>query len=235
MKLRNFILTGLALCVLTLAAIAFLVPNFEHLLLRVPAILALMTLVVVWNAYAAIRGTHARTSADSMILRLGVKWGLAIGCGWAIVAIVPLNVFTPNDEVGAPIWFLGLFSVLLLPFASGAATAIKTGSVRLGMRVGFWSGVVGGLMGFLIFVTKGFAVAVILSLKGSAAQSIGVSEGIDFALVAAFYSMFVFGSLYGGIAGTVGGWIGLRLYRTGEPPIGRNPLPLGEGGRRAAG
>ena len=205
MKLRNILLTGLALCVLTLAALALRNSDFRHVLLRVPAIPAIMTLVLVWNAYAAIRWTHARTSEDSMVLQTGVKWGLAIGCAWGLVAIVPLNVFTPNDEVGAPLWFLGLFSGILLPFASGAAGAIKTGSVQIGRRVGFWSGVVGSLMGFLVFAIREF-----------------VGHG-EFALVAAFYVMFIFGSLYGGVAGMLGGWIGLKLYRTGEPPMDATP------------
>jgi hypothetical protein len=205
MKLRNILLTGLALCVLTLVSIAFRNSDFRHLLLREPSFLAIMTLVLVWNAYAAIRWTHARTSEDSMVLETGVKWGLAIGCAWGLVAIVPVHVFTPNDEVGAPLWFLGLFSGILLPFASGAAGAIKTGSVQIGRRVGFWSGVVGSLMGFLVFAILEFA------------------SGTEFALVAAFNVMFIFGSLYSGVAGMLGGWIGLKLYRTGEPPVGATP------------
>jgi hypothetical protein len=201
MNLRNSLLTGLALCVLMLAAFAFRSPDFRHLLLREPTFLAIMTLVLVWNAYAAVRWTRARTSEDSMVLQAGVKWGLTIGCAWGLVAIMPVNVFTPNDEVGAPLFFLGLFSGLLLPFASGTAVAIKTGSVQIGRRVGYWSGLVGSLMGFLVFAVREFA------------------HHSDFALVAAFYIMFYFGSLYGGIAGTLGGWFGLKLYRTGEPPI----------------
>jgi hypothetical protein len=61
-KLRNFILTGLALCGLALLTEALLNPDFSSLLLRAPTILALMIVVVVWNdAYAAVRWTHART------------------------------------------------------------------------------------------------------------------------------------------------------------------------------
>jgi len=184
-----------------LAAFVFRNSDFRHLLLRKPSILAIMTLVLVWNAYAAVRWTHARTSEDSMVLQAGIKWGLAIGCAWGLVAIVPVNVFTLNDEVGAPLWFLGLFCGILLPFASGSAGAIKTGNVQIGRRVGYWSGLVGSLMGFLVFAIREFA------------------DHGEFALVAAFYVMFIFGSLYGGVAGMLGGWIGLKLYRTGEPPI----------------
>jgi len=201
MNLRNFLLAGLVLCVLVLVIIAFDNPDFRHVLLRNPAIPAIMTLVLVWNGYATVRWTQ-----DSMVLQDGVKWGLAIGCGWVVVAVVPVS----NELVG-PLWFFGLFTAILLPFASGAAVAIRTGNAWIGRRVGFWSGVVGGLMGFLVFAVRYFT-----------------NPG-EFALVAAFWAMFFFGSLYGGIAGTVGGWIGLKLYRTGEPPLdatSRSPLEL---------
>ena len=58
-----------------------------------------MALILAWNAYAAIRWTHARTSEDSMVLRAGVKWGLAIGCAWGLVAFVAVNVFAPNNKI----------------------------------------------------------------------------------------------------------------------------------------
>ena len=31
-----------------------------------------------------------------MVLRDGVKWGIAIGCAWGLVAIVPINIFAPK-------------------------------------------------------------------------------------------------------------------------------------------
>ena len=157
MKLRNLILTGLILCVLALSAVAFFNPGFGRLLLRVPAILVLMILVIVWNVYAAIRWTHPETIEDSLVLRLGVRWGLAIGCAWAIVAIVPFNVFETIAEFGVSLWLLGVFSGVLIPFVSGASVAIQTENPQMGMRVGFWGGVVGGLIGFLIFMATLFA------------------------------------------------------------------------------
>jgi hypothetical protein len=206
MNLRNFLLIGLALCVLMLAVIAIFNPGFRQLMVKVPAMPALMTMVLVWNAYAAIRWTRPVTIEDSMVLHLGVRWGLAIGCAWALVAIVPFNVFAPLAEFGVSLWLIGLFSGVLIPFVCGASVAIKTENHRMGMRVGFWGGVVGGLMGFLIFIATLFAG--------------GGAEKSEFALEGSVYAMFVFGSLYGGIAGGVGGWNGLRLYRTGEPTVG---------------
>jgi predicted histidine transporter YuiF (NhaC family) len=219
MRLRNFILAGLGLCILTLAFAAFRYPEIASVLQHAPKLLALMGVVLVWNAYAAVYRTHAQTSEDSMVLRDGVKWGLAVGCAWAVVAIVPVNVFVANDEAGAPFWFLGLFSGLLLPFAAGAAGAIKTGSVRIGMRFGFWSGVVGGLIGFLVVVAVGFSEAFLPSLQVWADRARTEPERIGETLLLALVILCLFGIILGAIAGTVGGWIGLRLYRTGESPV----------------
>jgi hypothetical protein len=223
MKLRNYILTGLVLCVVTLAISTVLYPQFANALLKAPWILALMTLVVVWNAYAAVCRTNAKTSEDSMVLHTGVNWGIAIGCAWGIVAIVPVNVFAPHNELGAPLWFLGLFSALLLPFASGAAGAIKTGRVRIGMRIGFWSGIVGGLIGFLVVIAAGLIKPLVLSLRFAAGPSSVDRELVDWTLELAIFSMFVFGTIYGVVAGTAGGWIGLKFYLTGEAPIASTP------------
>jgi len=199
MNLRNFLVTGLALCVVALVIIAFDNPDFRHVLLKNLAIPTIMTLVLLWKGYAAMRWTQ-----DSIVQQDGVKWGLAIGCGWVVVAIVPAS----NELIGL-LWFFGLLTAILLPFVSGAAVAIRTGNAWIGRRVGFWGGVIGGLMGFLVFAIRYFT-----------------NRG-EFALVAAFWAMFLFGSLYGGIAGTLGGWIGLKLYRTGEPPL-NFPYPIGD-------
>jgi len=100
--------------------------------------------------------------------------GLGIGCAWVIVAtgrlivailpasiLAPVNVLLPNDPPGTAIWAATAISAVLLPFAAGAAGAIKTGRVRIGTRVGFWSGVVNGLIGFHAAVATGIAAELI--------------------------------------------------------------------------
>jgi hypothetical protein len=220
-KLRNFILAGLGLCVLALAYLAFFGPGLGRSFPRDPRFLSLIVLILVWNAYAAIHRIH---DEDSMVLNDGVKWGLAVGCAWLVVALVPINVFAPKDELGAPLWFLGLFSVVLLPFAAGAAGAIKTGKVRVGIRVGFWSGVVSGLLGFLIVLSLGsLRFAFMLGWRG---QSFAISRILEPALLSSLWIMVFLGTLYGVVAGAIGGWGGLKLYRTGEPPISAAPAPV---------
>ena len=48
---------------------------------------------------------------------------------------------------------------LLLPFAAGAAGAIPSGKVFVGSRVGFWSGMIGSLIGFFILAASGYLQA----------------------------------------------------------------------------
>lgn len=219
-KLRNFILAGLGLCVLGLAYVAFFGPGLGRPFPRDPRFLWLIILILVSNVYAAI---YRIQNEDSMVLNDGVKWGLAVGCAWMIVALVPIDIFAAKDELGAPLWFLGVFSVLLLPFAAGAAGAIRTGRVRVGIRIGFWSGVVSGLLGFLIVLSLGsLRFAVMLGWRG---QSFPISRIFEPVLLASLWVMFFLGTIYGVVAGAIGGWSGLKLYRTGEPPVSPAPVP----------
>src|SRR5262245_43228869 len=168
MKHRNYILAGLGLCILTLLFSAFRSPDFARFHLRPSIPLTLMVFVVASNAYAAIYWTEPRSTDDWMVLHYGVKWGLAIGCEWAIAATVSLigrilpgvfvivNSIAPKDPPGAPIWAAATLCGLLLPFVAGAAGAIKARRVRFGTRVGFWSGVVSGLIGFHVVMAIGF-------------------------------------------------------------------------------
>jgi len=100
--------------------------------------------------------------------------GLGIGCAWVIVAtgrlivailpasiLAPINVLLPNDPPRTAIWGATAISAVLLSFAAGAAGAIKAGRVRIGTRVGFWSGVVNGLIGFHAAVATGIAAELI--------------------------------------------------------------------------
>jgi len=77
MNLRHILLTGVVLCILARTAITIRHSGLSASAFERPSFLAIMALILAWNAYAAIRWTHARTSEDSMVLRAGVKWGLA--------------------------------------------------------------------------------------------------------------------------------------------------------------
>ncbi|HZI50310.1 MAG TPA: hypothetical protein VFE29_00680 [Terriglobia bacterium] len=203
MKLRDLMLVGLALCALTLSFNAVEYPVFVEILRRSSWLVFLMSAIVIWISYAAIARTQAKTEEDALVLRDGRFWGIAVSCAWTLVTIVPMGA-------GAPLWFFALFSGLLLPWVAGAATAIKTGHVRAGMRVGFWSSAIGGLAGFLVATVSGLLVDTFPALS-----VLGVPSLNSLQLAIAF--MFFLGAVPGTVGGLIGGWAGLALYRTGQP------------------
>ena len=55
------------------------------------------------------------------------------------------NVIIPHS-IGAPVGNLLGIVAFLLPFVAGAASAIKSQRILTGLRVGFWSGAISGLI-----------------------------------------------------------------------------------------
>jgi hypothetical protein len=203
MKLRNLMLAGLALCVFLLFMKAVEYPRFVQILSQSAGLLVLMVVVLVWNGYAAIRRTTARTEEDALVLHEGVRGGLAVGCAWTLVTVVPF---------GFPIWFLALFAGILLPWIAGAFGAIKTRRILSGMRVGFWSSAIGGMIGFAVAMAVGYVSDFVPAIHALRIPSLnGLQLAINF--------MFFLGTVPGTLGGLLGGWIGLALYRTGEPRL----------------
>jgi hypothetical protein len=198
MKLRNWILSGLALTVLTL------VFTFGSTLLRFPKILGLIGAVVLWYGYAAIRWPPATTKADASVLHRGVKWGVAIGCTWIAAGLVSPFL----GESGPPI----ALAALLLPFVAGASSAIQSARVRTGLRVGFWSGLVGGLIGFFALAAGGYLDPLL-----SGAPVFATLEANEYgAFTTGLLILLLYGPIFCPIAATIGGWIGIQLEKTGR-------------------
>src|SRR5688572_22016816 len=176
MKLRNAILVGLVLSVTTI------ILTFGNVLPNFPGFLVLLSAVVLWYGYVAICRTRRETLEDAAVLRQGLRWGLAIACAYAVMLLVTLS---PETFV-FPAVALGL----LLPFAAGASGAIRSGRTFTGSRVGFWSGMIGGLLGFFVLAVGSVQLA--------------------------SYALVIYGPIFSPIAATIGGWVGIRLARTGE-------------------
>ena len=86
MNLRNGILIGLVLSVLTVLF------TLGKILLNVGWFPILMTAVVLWYAYCAICRTSSRSSEDELFLYRGVRWGVAIGCLFAVAVLAGLTI-----------------------------------------------------------------------------------------------------------------------------------------------
>ena len=211
MNLRKWILGGLALSLFTIAF------TFGKILLILP-ILVIVGLVTLLYSYAAIREIPARTGEEALVLKRGVQWGVAIGCIWAAGFL--LTMIHDNEFV-----VLVALLALLAPFMVGALSAIESGKVRMGLRAGFWSGMVGGLIGFFLFASGGYLRAWL-----SGVGVFAYMESNEFgAMQLATYTLFLYGPVFCPVAATVGGWIGIQLEKTGrmspvaDPPIGLRP------------
>jgi peptidoglycan/LPS O-acetylase OafA/YrhL len=83
MNLRNWLLTGLTLAFLILVFSALMYPDPspgpDPLNIR---FLGGIIAAFLFYAYAAIWRTCAATPEDELVLRLGTKWGVAIGFAW---------------------------------------------------------------------------------------------------------------------------------------------------------
>ena len=106
MNLRNWILAGLALAILTIGF------TFGTGLLAFPRILTWMGIVMLWYGYATLRRTQPETTEDALVLQLGLNWGLAIACTFAALA---LTIFASSEY-----FVFAVLGCLLLPFAAGS-------------------------------------------------------------------------------------------------------------------
>ena len=198
MNLRNLILIGLVL------AAATIVFTFGTILLSFPKFLVLLGAVLVWYGYVTIRRTSPRTTEDALVLQRGLQWGLAIGSAFALMM---LGTLVPD------LFALSVFVFIpLLPFAAGAAGAISSGKVFVGSRVGFWSGMIGSLSGFFILAAGGYLRAWL--------SGVGIFAFMDAneygTLPLATFALALYGPIFCPIAATIGGWIGIRLEKTGR-------------------
>src|SRR6186997_3299941 len=192
MKLRNSILAGLGL------AAATIIFTFGSILLNFPKVLVVLGAVVAWYGYAAIRRTSPRTTEDALVLKSGLNWGLVIASAFA------LGFLTPDLSA--------LFFIPLLPFVAGAISAISSGKIFVGSRVGFWSGMIGSLCGFFLLAANEYLRAWL--------SGVGIFVFMDAneygSLVLAMFALILYGPIFCPIAATIGGWVGIHLEKTGR-------------------
>jgi len=188
-SLGNWILAGLLLCVFTTTFFPFS--------------MGLMWVVITVYACAAVFGTRPRNERHAFVLRLGQRWGIAIGIWW-IAFCLCTHLLIPH---GLPAGIgIDLAFAFLLPFASGAHGALQTGSLRDGVRIIFWSGLISGVITFLGV----FAINYVLNVP----DVLDDSGGFLFSITG-ILNLF---------CGTIGSCAGrILLERTGrgpaEPPV----------------
>jgi hypothetical protein len=207
-----WILAGLALCFLIIAVSLILFP-----VLLSGRRLAWVVVGAAIYGLSALARSRPATSEDATVLRLGTRYGLAVG------AIEGFGLIAGNLKMwpGIPLVLLGVF---LLPLVAGAHGAIKFWRVRSGARVAYCSGLISGLVVFPMIMVLGYTQAFLPGFPGAEIprnhpytaaeyQQVNVADSLGGGLAVAF-----FGAQFGAFGGALGGLAGLLLARTGRTP-----------------
>jgi len=104
--------------------------------------------LLVLCGLGALAGTRPATADGAEALRLGGVFGLLIGGLW-IVEVLTGNLIAIDSTPSHVIYRVSTAGAFLLPLVAGGAGAARTGRVGTGLAVGFWSGLLSGLMTFL--------------------------------------------------------------------------------------
>jgi len=167
--------------------------------------------------------TQPATAHDAFVLRHGTVWGLVIGSVWMIQMVFE-NIVIPR-RIGGPVGLLLGIVALLLPFVAGAASAIKTQNILTGLRVGFWSGTISGLIAFAVLAAIGYLIVFMPWLPGAEIpktdraytaaefEELNVTDAMGGALT----HLLILGAILCSLAGVVGGAVGIMFDRTGGP------------------
>jgi hypothetical protein len=117
-----------------------------------PLYLGILALLFVGYGAAALLGTRPTTLAAASALRLGARFGLALGGLWLIEVVAGnFGRLLPNRLQAFVLlpYFGAILAVLVVAFAAGFVGAQKSGRAGAGLCVGLWSGLLGGLIPFL--------------------------------------------------------------------------------------
>ena len=161
--LRAGILVGVCVCIVTVVYSLCWYPGILSFP-GTPGFLAVFLAGVTFYAYAGVRWTRITTRDDLLVLRRGAQWGVAIGLAWT-VEVIGGNLILPHS-LGARIGIVAAAVAAILPVVAGAHGAAATGRLNTGARIGFWSGVVSGLITFAALAAVGFVVVHVPGFPG---------------------------------------------------------------------
>jgi hypothetical protein len=217
--LRTGILSGVCCCILMVGYSIHRYPKMVAQPTRTVAIfLSLFLVGVLWYGFAAVRWTRVTTPEDSLVLGYSARWGIAIGLVWT-VEVVGGNVIMPH-ELGAGIGVLAAVVAAILPVVAGATGAARTGRIETGARIGFWSGMVSGLITFIALASVGLLVVNVSGFPGvetprNVARALTANELAAFNLgdylAGGVSHLVIVGGVFGGAAGAFGGIVGRAL------------------------
>ena len=111
--------------------------------------LALTAFLAIMVAYGlgALSLSRGRGSAPAIARRCGVAGGLAVGGGWLLLFL----------HVSKAFFFVPLAVALVAPIVVAAVAGHSSHDTRVGRAAALWSGLVGGLLVFIVYVTVTYA------------------------------------------------------------------------------
>ncbi len=113
-----------------------------------------LLLILLLAGYGAItfRLTRTRTAVAAVALRQGAAWGLVFGVLWLVEVLAGNLSFAIATSWVRLAYYGAMLAVLVLTLAAGAYAALRTGRIAAGTLVGFWSGLISGLITFIILL-----------------------------------------------------------------------------------
>jgi hypothetical protein len=175
-----------------------------------------VVLVVYWGV--TIYSTRGKRGDVHRGAHLGLVWGILIASFWS-VEVAAGNLADPQTFGLAALYFGAAGLAFLSPLFAGIAGARRSGRILAGSLVGLWSGLVSGVLTFLIImaVTYVFLDSLLLDPQNQTDfQRSGAPDIVAFVVgdsLAGATGHLIIGAILGPSLGTVGGVLGKSLAR----------------------
>lgn len=175
--------------------------------------------LLVLTGLVALLAARPRTAEGAEVLRLAALFGPVIGALWG-VEILAGNLIATDSDVTHLVYRAATLLGFTLPLAAGFVGAYRTGRARCGLAVGFWSGLLSGLIGFLtlMLITYAFMDALrhdpqtLRAYKNSTERTLEVFVVGD-SLFAACSHLAIVGAGWCTLLGGIGGLLGALAKR----------------------
>jgi hypothetical protein len=156
----------------------------------------------------------ARTPQQCITRRLSTLFGLLMGALW-MVEILTGNLIAVGSGASIVVYRVSTLLAFVLPLVAGAVGAYSTQQVQSGIAVGFWSGLISGLIAFLTLMAVAYLFMGTLQhdpqtlheYAHSGERTLSTYIVGDF-LVGGCSHLLLIGMVYGTIMATIGAVVG---------------------------
>lgn len=170
-------------------------------------------------AVAAWQMGRLNTPEDAAVLRLSWLFGLGIGAAW-MTEVLAGNIGNTGSTAQHLIYRAATLFAFSLPFVAGIGGALRTGTIRAGAAVGFWSGLLSGLVTLLTLMIVTYTFMDVFQHDPQMIREYTHSREANLAtyivgdlLVAGCSHLLLIGVLWGTALGTLGAGLGARIAR----------------------